>query len=650
LADKEEIRSRNDIVEVINTFVPLKKKGKTYSGLCPFHQEKTPSFNVDSTYQSFKCFGCGASGDVFTFVERYENMNFVEAAEFLARRVGLSFDRGGAPGDHVKASERDLLYEINETALAWFRKMLGNVPVAKDYAYGRGLVHETIQKFKLGYAPEGWSGLADYLSGQRKDLRVAETAGLVRKGPSGDYYDVFRHRFLFPIQDEQERVVGFGGRAFGDDQPKYLNTGETPIFVKSKLLYGLPFARRTISSTGKTLLMEGYMDVIAAHQAGFTNAVATLGTSLTDEHAKKLARLVPENPVVVLVYDADAAGIKATLRASEILEKESVEVRVVRLPDGDDPDTVLKRGEIAKFQQAIDKAAGRIEYLIGYAKSRRNVADEEGRLSFLSDVYRILAEVESIAVCDKYLLNLAELHPMAKFGVPSAITEMRKELAARRAKIRGRRIVSRDTNGAAAKEGAQGGNYKKQYTSAPSSGFRRDWQPESTSDKLKRTGDNIPANSSPGALLTAEERAEAELMRALAEPEWRKTVLKNVEVEDFVTPLGRRFLEFVIEYREQLGLDEAELIRQLNLLTDPVFSSAIGSTLQEIHIHLAKVPITLSAINQCIHCLRKNRIRNLQAELTRFIQEKQMLTNEDQDRVQEMHRILEQLVGSIPPS
>jgi DNA primase len=265
---------------------PLKQKGRNWQGLCPFHQEKTPSFYVDPATQTFKCFGCGASGDVFTFISRYENMSFVEAAEWLARRAGLQFARRGQE-EAGRKSERDQIFEINAVACDYFRTMLQRVPAAKEYLHQRGLTQEALTRFQIGYAPDSWDALVSFLRARRLSLQIAETAGLVVRASSGDMVDMFRHRIIFPIHDEQERIVGFGGRALGDMQPKYLNTGETPVFAKSRLLYGLPFARRKIAAAGYTLLMEGYMDVVAAHQADFSNALATLGTSLTEEHARK---------------------------------------------------------------------------------------------------------------------------------------------------------------------------------------------------------------------------------------------------------------------------------------------------------------------------------------------------------------------------
>jgi DNA primase len=245
VADKEQIRERSDIVEIIGSFVPLNRKGKTYAGLCPFHQEKTPSFNVDPTYQTYKCFGCGEGGDVFTFIEKHENMTFVEAAEYLARRAGLTLDRKGGPSA-AQVSEREKLFEMNAVAARYYAVMLEKNLRAHEYLTGRGLSEETIKRFQLGYALDNWEALSNYLELQKKDVRLAEKVGLVRRSSSGGFNDVFRNRIMFPIHDEQQRVIGFGGRAFGDDPPKYLNTGDTPLFNKSRTLYALPFARKKI--------------------------------------------------------------------------------------------------------------------------------------------------------------------------------------------------------------------------------------------------------------------------------------------------------------------------------------------------------------------------------------------------------------------
>lgn len=655
-ADKEEIRERSDIVEIISAFVPLKRKGRNYQGLCPFHQEKTPSFYVDPATQTFRCFGCSASGDVFTFIERYENMTFVEAAEFLARRAGLTFERKGGSSEKTPASERERLFAINAAALAYFRRMLERVPLAKDYLQERGLVHETIQKFQIGYAPDSWDGLTGYLLAQRHDLGLAETAGLVRRGQMGDFYDVFRHRILFPIHDEQERVVGFGGRALGDEQPKYLNTGETPLFAKSKLLYGLPFARRKIASEGKTLLMEGYMDVVAAHQAGFTNAVATLGTSLTEEHAKKLARLVPADPVVVLVYDADNAGIKATLRASEILEKEGVQVKVARLPAGDDPDSLLKRGESARFQQAVDAAVGRVEYQLERIIANADQTTAAGRAKMLLQIVAILASVPTRAERDVYIDRVWRYHPLSAHNPGLAAEQMHRDAEAYAARKRGERPpLSLPRSGESARGvGGEGGmSWQRPPRGDHRIDYRRDYRESGPREaeegrrfrRYERPGPMEPppvATDGP----TAEERAERELIRALAEPEWCDYVLGRVTADDFLTPLGRRFFEFISAHQQALRAKSADLARLLNRHEDEEFSSTILAQLQEFNARMANVPITETLLVKCVATLRRRRKEQLTEELAHLLQRKSVLTDEDRERVREFQRLLRELKGT----
>lgn len=703
MADILEIKERNDIVEVIGTYIPLKQKGRNWLGLCPFHQEKTPSFNVTPVTQSFKCFGCGAAGDAITFVEKYNNMTFVEAAEFLARRAGLNFDRKGQSEEKGKPSEREQIHAMNAIASDWFRKRLENAPVARDYVYGRGLVHDTIQKFQLGYAPEGWDNLTGWLQAQRHDLRTAATAGLIHIGKSGDYYDVFRHRILFPIHDEQERIVGFGGRAFGDDPPKYLNTGETPVFNKSRLLYGLPFARRKISAEGMTLLMEGYMDVIAAHQAGFTNAVATLGTSLTEDHAKKLAQLAP---VVVLVYDADNAGIKATLRAAEVFKQvqengvREVELRMVRLPDGDDPDSILKRGDIAAFQKAIDEAGSYVTYLIDVAKRRQNLATEEGKAKFLNDLIRILVDVPSSTLCDRYLEQNANLHPLAKISISSAIQQMHRELTERRGKLRSKKRAPGPSGNSSNAQSASSGTAINEQASAPTSsrevgqtqpalsgsGVSGGEAPSSGAARRPRdNGGYTPRARQPWTreermeyerrmkkqmiqpveldasrpILSAEERAENELIRALTEPDWRENVFRHIKAEEFVTPGGRRFYEFVLYNRlalqqaEQDGTETGALNHLLNTHEDTDFSTTLRNLVQESLSRAENEPITERLLAQCVQTLRR-RHRERQAatmaeELAQLMQ-KSPLSAEEREQArrltQEYQQVLKELKGS----
>ncbi len=647
-ADKDEIRARSDIVEIIGTYVSLKQKGRNWQGLCPFHQEKTPSFYVDPSTQTFKCFGCGASGDIFTFISRYENMSFVEAAEWLARRAGLEFARRGQEEEAAKKSARDLIYEINAVARDFFRKMLERVPAAREYVQQRGLTHEALTRFQIGYAPDSWDALLSFLTARRYSLQIAETAGLVVRASSGDLIDMFRHRIIFPIHDEQERVVGFGGRALGDVQPKYLNTGETPVFAKSRLLYGLPFARRKIAAEGRLLLMEGYMDVVAAHQADFSNALATLGTSLTEEHARKLARLAP---VVTLVYDADNAGIKATLRASELLEKEGVQVRVVRLPPGDDPDSLLRRGDSAAFQRAIDSAVGRVEYQLERIVSEADQTTEAGRARMLRQIVAILASVPVRVERDAYIEKVWRFHPMSGRGPGIAKEMFHRDAEAYNARRRGDAPATAQEPSPPPPLPPPGVGYRG--GSDAESGYRRRDSGEPRRERYRRAEWRErprPMEPPPVAevAMTQEERAERELIRALASPLWRAVTLKYASADDFLTPLARRFFLFVQARAQKLQSEEANLVEMLIREEEEDFSTAVRQQLQEFNTLMANVPITEALIQGCVETLRKHRKHARLAELAQSLQSKTTLTEEDQERLREYDRLLKEV--KRPPS
>lgn len=646
MADKEEIRSRSDILEVIQAFVPLKRRGRNYVGLCPFHAEKTGSFNVDPQMQTYKCFGCGEFGDVFKFVQKYENLGFVEAAEFLARRVGLTFDRG--PADAAKASERDQLFEVNRIASDWFQKSLDRAAMAREYLRSRGLAHETIRRFQIGFAPDDWEGLTNFLRTQRRDLRVAEKAGLIKKREDGSYFDMFRARTIFPILDEQERIVGFGARAMGDEQPKYLNTGETPLFNKSKILYGLPYARRRIAADGKILLMEGYMDVIAAHQAGFTNAVAAMGTSLTEEHAKRFARLVPENPIVVLVYDADNAGIKATLRASEILEKESIQVQVARLPAGEDPDSLLSAGHIDRFQRVVDEAIGRVEYQLERIVAKADQTTDAGHALMLRQIVAILASVPSRSERDIYVEKVWRYHPLSSQGPRTAKEQLHLDAEAEAAKKRrgSRRPSSAQSQELVMPRSPEGQKFRETYRGSVS--YRKEGSFGRRDGWRERPRPIEPVPISAG-IAPVEERAEQSLMRALAQSEWRETVLKAIREEELVTDIGRRFFRFVRENASLLGDDPAQMSRLLMAVEDESFSSLILQRLQESNAQLTNDPITEQGIRESAEIARRrHQISGLQAELDQLMQSEKKLTREEHDRISELTRAITQLKSLRP--
>ncbi|MGC8667393.1 MAG: DNA primase [Chthonomonadales bacterium] len=611
--DKERIRESSDIVEVISSLVPLKKRGRNWVGLCPFHQEKTPSFHVDPVTQTFKCFGCGLGGDVFTFVERYHNMDFAEAAEFLARRAGLPIEVSRPEHASTDVVARERIYAVNKIAAAWFQAMLERNPHAQEYLERRRLAPDTVRRFGIGYAPDNWTGLTDHFKATHHSLDAVLDAGLVARGSSGDLYDVFRNRIIFPIQDEQERIVGFGGRTLTDEVPKYLNTAETSVFSKSKLLYGLPFARRAIAAQGRTLLMEGYMDVIAAQQAGFAAAVATLGTALTEHHARKLARLAPK---VILVYDADSAGIKATLRASELLEHEGLEVRIAALPEGEDPDALVRRGEIATLERAIDGAIGRVEYQLRRVIAESDTSTASGRARMLRQILYVLATVPTRAERDAYIQQIWQYHPMSSAGPGVASEQMHRDAEAIRAARRpggpapGSRPATRSTDGGAS---------------------------------------DMPQHE--GVLLRRSERpsAEAEILRALAHPQWRDRVLQLIEEADLPSEDARRFYRLVAGHKEELKT-EGDLVAVLDRFEDADFALMMRTRLQEIHALMAKVPLDDTVIVGCARTLKHYRFLRVKREWAQFLQSKPVLTEEDRERVREYERLLQNLKGAVKGS
>ncbi len=617
-ADKEEIRARNDIVEVIGSVVQLQRRGRNWVGLCPFHQEKTPSFNVDPVTQTFKCFGCDASGDVFTFVQRHENMTFVEAAEYLARRAGLEFrSKFTSPKER---SQREALYEANAVAATYFRRCLEHAPAAREYLHGRRLLPETIERFQIGYAPDDWRGLAAYLTGRKIDLGIAVAAGLLYQREGGRHVDAFRNRIMFPIHDEQMRIVGFGGRAMGDEPPKYLNTGETPVFLKSRLLYALPFARRAIADQGRTLLMEGYMDVIAAHQNGFENAVASLGTAFTAEHARRLARLAP---AAVVVYDADTAGIKAALRAATELEQQSVAVRIVRLPAGEDPDSLVRDGHPERLARAIADAVTRVEMELDLAIASADTETEHGRQALLRKIIAILATVPTRVERDAYIEKVWHLHPLSIHGPGVAKQQLHRD-AEDAAHRRARPTV-------ASRQPFQRG---RPADAAAGPGDTSDGLSESAGTDLRPT---------PRSRVQA---AELLIVRALAIPPHRSIVVRLVHPDDLLDPGDRALLEFVLARPDLVTADEAELVRRLRAECLPEVAESAVRRLQESQIALTNEPIDEAVLQDAIRIVRSRRAETVSAEISRLLRSKPELTADDRERVQALHALLARLKGS----
>ena len=395
----EEVRTRSDIVDIISGYVKLQKKGSNYFGLCPFHHEKSPSFSVSQSKQMYHCFGCGVSGNVFTFVMEYENYSFREAVELLAERSGVKLPKVEYSREaRAQADLRAALLEINKLAANYFYYQLKQPQGEAGYRYltGRELTDQTIRHFGLGFANKTSDDLYRFLKSKGYDDSLLKETGLVTIEERGSR-DKFWNRVMFPIMDVNNRVIGFGGRVMGEGTPKYLNSPETLIFDKSRNLYGLNYART--SREKYILACEGYMDVIAMHQAGFTNAVASLGTALTSGHASLLKRYTQE---VLLLYDSDEAGIRAALRGIPILREAGVNSRVVSLKPYKDPDEFMKNLGREEFQKRIDSAVGSFMFEISVIRSQYNMQDPESKTAFYNAAARKLLEFPEKLERDAY--------------------------------------------------------------------------------------------------------------------------------------------------------------------------------------------------------------------------------------------------------
>ncbi len=393
----EQVRQANDILDVVSSYVTLKRAGRGYRALCPFHTEKTPSFNVVPEKQVFKCFGCGEGGDVFKFVQLRENVGFREALEILARRAGVSLEPSRQDGVGPTKTDLD---RVNRWAARWFQQRLRapeGAP-ARQYLTSRGITGESVERFQLGLAPEGWDGLRIAATAAGIPASQLLAAGLAKKRDEGNPYDAFRHRLMFPIYDTIGRVVGFGGRTLGDDQAKYLNTPETILFNKSSCLFGVREARESLSRDGTALIVEGYIDCILAHQFGFSNTVATLGTALTAEHAKLLRRLVDR---VILIFDSDEAGRKAAERSIGVFLSERLDVRIAHLPAGQDPADLLISGGPEGFRAVLTSARDALE--LQWNQLRRRYDDAEtgpGRRRAIEAFLLLISQAVDFGACD----------------------------------------------------------------------------------------------------------------------------------------------------------------------------------------------------------------------------------------------------------
>lgn len=423
----DELKNRSEITSVISSYVNLRRSSRNLVGLCPFHSEKTPSFTVFPETQSYYCFGCGAGGDVITFVRNIENLDYPEAVRFLAQRAGMTVPENGE--DNAAARLKARVYEINRLAARWFfdRLVAPEGEAVRAYLLGRKLTVQTIRHFGLGWAPESFNLLTDYLKGQGytdRELVTAGVAGQSRK--TGRAYDYFRGRVMFPIIDLRGSVIGFSGRVLGNDGPKYLNSPDTPVFKKTKNLFALNFAKN--SKEQRMILVEGNVDVITLHQAGFINTVATLGTSLTDDQARLIAGYAKE---VVVAYDSDGAGRKATTRAFSFFDELGVKVRVLKIPGVKDPDEYIKKFGAQRFKMLLDESASVTDYKLTEIAQKNDVSTPSGKVSYLKEAASVLADIRSPVERDVYIRKLGN-----DLGVShEAIAEQVKNLLQRRRKV-----------------------------------------------------------------------------------------------------------------------------------------------------------------------------------------------------------------------
>lgn len=406
----EEIRSRNNIVDVIGERMTLTKKGANYMGLCPFHGEKTPSFSVSPSRQIFKCFGCGKGGNVFTFVKEYENISGGDAIRLLAQRAGIELPQGNYSEEEKRASaEREALYNVNRDAATYFHSLLKTKNGAQglEYFRGRGLSDDVIKHFGLGYSDKFADDLYKYLKTKGYSDDLLGKSGLVSYDEKHGWHDKFWNRVMYPIMDVNSKVIGFGGRVMGEGEPKYLNSPETKLFDKSRTLYALNYAKT--SRKKYFLLCEGYMDVIALHTAGFTNSVAALGTAFTGMHARIISRYAQE---AVLTFDSDGAGIKAALRAIPILKAEGITCKVLSMKPYKDPDEFIKNLGAEEYQKRIDSAKPSFNFEVECMESKYNLSDPDERTGFYREVADYIARIKDIIERNNYIDAVDSLYHM----------------------------------------------------------------------------------------------------------------------------------------------------------------------------------------------------------------------------------------------
>lgn len=499
----QELKLRSDITEIASSYVNLKRHGRNMVGLCPFHGEKTPSFNIYTESGSFYCFGCGAGGDVITFIMKIENLDYVEAVKFLAQRAGMEMPENTYDDSLSKLRMR--IYEANREAARFFHATLLSQRGQNglNYLRGRALSDRTIRHFGLGFADDDWNSLCNHLKNKGFSEYEIYSANLAFKRKNGNgIYDRFVNRVMFPIIDLRGNVIAFGGRIMTDEKPKYLNTSDTPVFKKSENLFSLNNAKS--SGTRTLILCEGYMDVIALNQAGFTNAVATLGTALTNEQAVLMKRYADE---VIICYDADGAGQKATARAIDILRNAGLPIKILTVPSGKDPDEFIRsKGENgpAAFKLLIEKCGNDIEYRLMKLKENYNLNTTDGKVAFLNEAVKIVATIESPIERDVFASKLCAELEIDKNAFLEQISKVKRRDRRENIKKETRQIQA-ELNG--------------------------------QSDKINREHYKKPRSSS---------AEEALLVYLINNPDYANSISERVTPDKFSNSLIKRYYEYVL--------------------------------------------------------------------------------------------------------
>lgn len=427
-----ELVSRNEISDVVSDYVHLSRKGSNLFGICPFHSEKTASFSVSTDKQIYHCFGCSKGGGVINFIMEIENLSYPDAVRFLAKRAGMEVPEDGGKDERAR---RERLYAVNRAAARFYHECLASPQCKKmvEYVARRGISGRYAVKFGIGAAPDAWDMLTAVLKKQGFTLQEMADAGLILKNKNGGYYDRFRNRLMFPIIDVRGEVVGFGGRVMDDSTPKYLNSPESAIFSKSRNLFGLNLAKK--SKAGYIIVCEGYMDVLSMHQAGFDNAVASLGTALTAEHGRMLSRYTKE---VRLAYDSDEAGVKAAQRAISILGQSALAVKVIRMNGAKDPDEYIKKYGADAFRKVLEQSENHIEYRLLSTKSKYDLTRDDERVEFIQEAAKLLAYENSAAAREVYGVKAAEMAGISPESMTLEVNRAFKRIKAAERKKRER--------------------------------------------------------------------------------------------------------------------------------------------------------------------------------------------------------------------